>query len=1207
MQKCVGIAWLLMWLTIIPVGAQETRGTISGTVRDRDGVLPGADVKITNTGTNVSQQLVTNESGYFEAPLLIAGEYEVSVEMANFKSFRQTGIQLAVGQSIPLIITLEVGNLSERVDVVAAAVLLDTNAVSSGLTFENRLLTELPAFSSMPILLIRNVAGVAASAAPQFATQGFVGGPSLQAGPIGGVGATEYTIDGATNAGNGRFVATSPNADMLQEMRIETANFDASVGHGTGLGVSMMTKAGTNRLSGLVGYQAWTSRLNGANYFQKPILERDPELKKVFQSGKSTNLSYTLGGPIVIPKLVDGRNKLFFFANYSFVADLIPGNIQTGSITVPTEAHLRGDFSDLLQLPNPQQYRIYDPLTARPDPNRPGRIIRDPFPNNIIPPDRIVNPAYWQYIKFLPAPNQNPGPGQAPTANYLGAAEPDQTHSHLWGGRVDFNPSQSDRFFFRAAGSYFTEEDDDWTYENPLSQGLHSAWRLRKSWSYTGNWTRVIGNGTLLDLQAASNWFLDAERRLGLKRYRPTDFGMPQYVDDFCSARQGGCQMPAVNIAGYQGFGGNVGLYPEVLNIQGQVNATHVKGAHTLRFGSDNRSHGRKISNLGNTSGVVNYTNLYTRAADDTTVFPAGNLGLSWAAFMLGVPQSFSIDDFVAPELRSSFFSAYGQDTWRVGENLTLNLGLRYEYESGIVETGRRDIIGWDPDAVTAITALAEAAYAANPNPNLPASAFRVRGGPIFASDPRTNGRSWKGESLWMPRVSGAYRLGTRTVLKAGYGMFYDTLTAANYTPLTIGYSATTTRVTSNDFGQTWALGNPALGILPQTDPFPIGADGTRYDPIVGDSLGVDSLLGTSVTIGNPDRKHPRVQRYRASIQRELWGTSAIEVAYNYQLGDRLPMTLRMDYLPEQYWNGNNFRDVTQQNFLQTNVPNPFHITRFSSLQASNPALYARMAGNGFFTSTTVQLHRLLRPFPHMSAGNGLFFANLPLGKQTTHGVELNFTRRFSDGFALSAAYSGNRIHNLEFLNEYDREPTLWQPNVNGRPHRITASGLAEIPFGPGRKFESSGVLGAILSDWQVAGTLEYQPGPLLTWNNLFFYGSFDDIPVDNPTLDRWFNVDAGFERDPAKVPANFQKRVFPFRIDGVRGPNLLQVNMNVMRTVGLGGGRSLNFRVDALNVLNRTTFANPNVNPTSTDFGRITSATAAAPRFIQFVTRFAF
>jgi hypothetical protein len=289
-------------------------------------------------------------------------------------------------------------------------------------------------------------------------------------------------------------------------------------------------------------------------------------------------------------------------------------------------------------------------------------------------------------------------------------------------------------------------------------------------------------------------------------------------------------------------------------------------------------------------------------------------------------------------------------------------------------------------------------------------------------------------------------------------------------------------------------------------------------------------------------------------------------------------------------------------------VPNPFHITRFSPLQASNPALYARMAGNAFFTSTTVQLHRLLRPFPHMSAGNnGLVFANLSLGKQTTHGVEINFTRRFSKGFALSAAYSGNRILNLEFLNEYDRVPTLSQPNVNGRPHRVTASGLAELPFGAGRKFATTGVLGAIVGGWQVGGTLEYQPGPLLTWGNVFFNGDFEDIPSDDPTLDRWFNVDAGFERNPARVPANFQKRVFPFRIDDVRGPNLLQVNMNVMRTVTLPGRRALSFRVDIINLPNRTTFANPNLNPASTDFGRITSATAASPRFIQFVTKLTF
>jgi len=340
-------------------------------------------------------------------------------------------------------------------------------------------------------------------------------------------------------------------------------------------------------------------------------------------------------------------------------------------------------------------------------------------------------------------------------------------------------------------------------------------------------------------------------------------------------------------------------------------------------------------------------------------------------------------------------------------------------------------------------------------------------------------------------------------------------------------------------------------------------------------------------------------------MQREIWRTTVLEVAYNYQLGDRLAFTIRQDYLPEEYWNGSNVRDLTQQTILQANVANPFLLSKFDSLKNTDPALYARMASNSFFTNTTVQYQRLLRATaPQM---NTLNYSNLPIGRQTTHGVEINMTRRFANGFSVSGSYAGNRIRNLEQLNEYDREPTLWQPNANGRPHRVTANGILELPFGSGRKYANTGTLGSVIGGWQVGGTLEYQPGGLLNWGNLFFYGDTADIPVANPTLDRWFNTDAGFEKDPAKVPANFQKRVFPFRINGATGPNLLQTNMNFQRTFALPGRRSASFRVDILNVTNRTTFSNPNVTPTSTDFGKVTSATGGSPRFVQFVTRFNF
>ncbi len=1201
---------LLCLAAAMPAGAQETRGNISGTVSDTAGVVPGATIRVTNVDTGVSQQLTTNGSGYFEAPLLNAGNYRVTVEMSGFKTLTQSGITVSVGQRVSLQLMLDVGALSERVEVTANAPLLDTNTVNSGQRFEQRLVQDLPMLSNMPVLLARTVSGVNANGQIPFAAQGFVGGPSGQAGVIGGAGSTEYTIDGATNNGQNRQFATSPNADMIQEMRVETSNFDAAVGHGSGLGVSMMTRAGTNQRRGTVNYQYWTNRLNGADFYKQQVFDANRKAEKTFEAGRSNNLSLTYGGPLSIPRIINGENKLFMFLNYSYANDFLPGKSGVNSTIPASQKQLQGDFSDLLLLPNPVQYQIYDPLTTRPDPARPGHVIRDPFPNNIIPSSRIVNPMYPKYIDFLPTPNVPIAAGQAPNNNYLGAAEPDPVKSHVWGTRVDYNLSERNRFFFRGSGSHFLENAEDWTYENPASDYLHALYRLRKTWSYTGNWTHVRGN-TVIDSQLSGNFFSEGDQRLGLKRFTPSDLGLPGYIDEFCADRRGGCQMPQVQLEGYRTFGNDVGTFGSVRNIQGQVNLTQVRGAHTLRAGTDNRQHRRNINNAGNTSPVLSFNNTYTRAADDTTVFPAQNLGLTWAAFMMGIPSSISIDDNVAPQVQSEYYSAYAQDTWRVARSVTVNVGLRYEFETGIGEIEDRNIIGFDPDAQLALTSLAEGAYAANPIPERPASTFLVRGGTIFAADPGQSGASWKGQSLWMPRTSVAWRVGDRTILKAGYGLYFDTLNASAYAPNTSGYSVGTTSVVSNDFGVTWALGDPRNGVLPIADPFPVRADGTRYNAPVGNLFGADTQTGANLTatgspVPNLNREHPRVQRWRASAQRELSRNMAIEVAYSGSYADRLSASIRQDYLPESYWNGSNVRDTTQENFLNANVPNPFNINNFSALRTTNPALYARMASNSFFTATTVQRHRLLRgPFPQV---NGITYADLPLGVTKVHGLEVNLTRRFANGFSAAVGYTGSRIRNLETVHEFDREPYLWQPSVNGRPHRLSGNWIAELPFGTGKPFlNSGGILASVLGGWQTSGTFEYQPGALLTWNNLFFSGNLDDIAVDNPTLDRWFNTDAGFEKDPAKTPANFQKRQFPFRIEGVRGPDLKMVNLNVMRTFPLGSRRSAQFRVDIINATNRDTFSNPNVDPTSTNFGRITTVNGSTMRFVTFLIKLNF
>jgi hypothetical protein len=1207
--------WALALAILLPLAAsaQDTRGKILGTVQDSQGVVPRAAVKITKVDTRTTIELVTNDQGYFEAPLLQPGTYDITVEMAGFKSATRTGVQIAVAQQVSLSFTLEVGAVSESVVVTGAAPVIDTNSVSSGANFDTQMVNALPMFSNMPISLARFAPGVNPDDDQPPMSQGFVTGPSEAAGTaIGGVGSNTYTIDGATNAGVNRQVSTSPNADMIQEMRVETSNFDAGTGHGLGNQISMMTKAGTNTTRGTVNYQYWTNRLNALNEQQKRTFT--DVAREAFRDGRSHNSAVTLGGPVRIPHVIDGRNKMFFFGNYSYVNDSIPGrNLLTS--TVPANAkQLQGDFSDMLQLPNPAQYIIYDPLTARPDPANPNRVIRDPFPNNIIPRNRIFNPdgSYKNavagiYAAAVPPPNQNfLSPTQQPTGNYFQGAQPSVPVSHLFGFRLDYNLSNADRLFFRGSGSRYHEDVDDWTYESPTEayRGLHDSDRDRNTWSYTGTWTHTTGL-TVFDTQVAANRFSTADKQLALSTYAPSDVGLPSYMDAFCDGK-GGCLLPRVNINGYQAL--SRGVNPngdETTNLQGQFNVTQVRGAHTLRGGLDARKAMRFRAAGGNNSGALTFGRDYTRQASDETQLTANDLGLSLAALLLGVPTSVSVDDQVDAHFYNHYVGAYGQDTWRLGRNLTVNAGLRFEYEDGIREQDNRMLVGFDPNAVLSITQGAEAAYRASGLPNVPGmpSSLSVRGGSVFATDPGQNGATWKGQAMWMPRVSAAYKLNERTVVKTGYGLYYDTLNAGDALPNQTGYSVTTTAGNSADLGRTFAYNLNSGGIV---DPFPVRPDGTRFDVPVGSSLGADTTLGNAFTAENLNREHSRQQRWRVSFQRELLKNLSLEVAYSGSYSDRIGRSIRQDYLPEPYWNDSNERNTTANTYLTANVANPFNLVNFASLQQSDPVLYNRLAGNTFFTSTTVQRNRLLRAFPQI---NNLTYMNLPLGAVKVHALEVQVNRRFSNGLSGLFSFAANSVQENRIVEEYDRAPTIWQGSNGGRPYRVTASGVYELPFGSGRTFLSEGgILSRLAGGWQLAGNYDYQPGALLgDWTNLFFYGDLSDIAVDHPTLDRWFNTDAGFEKDPARTPANFQKRSFPFRVDDVRGQALSFLNTSLTRTVGIGQHRTLNLRIDVQNVLNRQHWQNANTNPTSTNFGKVTTVTQNFMRFFTFAAKLNF
>ncbi len=1219
MRRILG--WvLLLVLSAYPASGQEVRGDISGTVKDAGGVLPGASVEITNTDTGVSQHLIANSSGYFEAPLLQPATYQVTVELQGYKKAVRAGIVLGVGQQINLPFTLEVGGISETITVTGESPLLDTSSVSSSQTFDSKMVEALPMISNMPIMLTRFAAGVNPTPTQTLVSQGFADGTTTAAGEVvGGVGSNTYSIDGATNSGTGRRLAASPNADMIDEMRVESSNFDASVGHGLGLQISMSTKAGANQFRGTGNYQFWTNEFNALNPNQRATFSDTGE--ELYRSGRSHSAAWTFGGPLAIPKLVHGR-KMFFFVNYSYVNDFIPGKNQGASTVPANDKHLNGDFSDLLALPNSAQYQIYDPLTVHRDPSNPNRFIRDPFPNNIIPAYRIVNPLYSLYRDMVPPPNQNLVENRTtPAANYYQGGQPDSPVSHLYAARLDANVTDSDRVFTRFSGNTFIEGVNDWTYEVPEFAGLHSLDRSRYNWAIVGNWTHTTGR-TVFDTQVASNRFFQGDLRRRLHDYKPTDMGFPTYLNDYC-ASQGDCMLPQVTIGtganAYQSISAGRSSDDTATNYQGTFNVTRITGQHTLRGGIDGRLAQRQRGPGGNPSSALTYTNEFTRQASDTSLLTPSNLGLSLAAFMLGIPSTVTATNQPWINLRNHFFAAFGQDSWRLGEKLTVNYGLRVEWEDGITDDDGRIIVGFDPNAPLAIASAVQAAYARAPQPQLAASGFQVVGGPVYQNGSST-GATWKPETMLMPRASLAYKINDKTVLKAGYGLYFDTLNAADYTQNSTGFSSTTSNQNSTDFGQTFTLGNPYAGILANADPFPVRA-GVRFIEPVGDTLGADTTVGTAQTF-RFDQRHARQQRVRLAVQREVLANTSVEVSYDWMYSDRAPVDIRQDYLPAQYWipGSLNARDAAAQAALDANVPNPYNIANLSSLAVSDPTLYNWIATNGFFTAVNVPRNRLLRPFSQYSTGTGLIFGDVPLGEAKVRALQINATRRFAGGFTANVALAFTNSQNTRTVEEYDREPTMWVLNNNSRPWRISGGAVYELPFGKGKRWlDGSGVVPALAGGWNIAGTFEAQPGSLIMFPNAFFNGDINQIKKDKPeialspdgqidTSKYWFNV-AGFETNAARTPTTFQTRAFPFYIDDLRGPGVQYVNMNITRTFGVGGRSTIQTRLDIQNLFNYAGYSNPVTDPTNTNFGKVVAAASAAGamRFYSFGVRYAF
>ncbi|MBI5085538.1 MAG: hypothetical protein HZB13_13175, partial [Acidobacteria bacterium] len=1114
--------------------------------------------------------------------------------------------------------------VTQTVSVTAEAPLLETNAVSSGRVLDNKTVMELPVMGNSAMLLVKLTPGIQTGGVNNYlALHSNAGGSDYNVG--GNIGGNSWTLDGSPNQGPGRRTAYLPYTDAVAEFKVETNNFDAGIGQSSGAAITMISKSGTNDFHGTATWQHWQQRWQGTPFFVKKnyysriaaaeaagnsTLANQLRNTDTQPTGRSNNWGASGGGPVVIPKVYDGKNRLFWFFTYNAFKDVKVEDPSTFNRTVPTMKARDGDFSDMLSLPNSARYVVYDPTTIMADPARPTHFVRTPFAGNIIPKSRFANPVYNTYSKIYPVPNVIIPAGQQPVNNYLASQTPYNWDYKAYSNRVDYQLNDKWRMYGRWSFNDFGPEDRaDWVYETARGLNLNGLVRNNKGGNVDVVWTQ--SSSTIWDFNVAINQFREGNIQPKALEYKPSDVGLPGYMDAFAGNLHILPQMTFNNTVYSTVSPGGISTWTRTRSETAKAEVTHIRGNHSLKAALDYRLQYRSGGGGGNTSGNFGFSPTWVRRDDDGNATNA-DLGLSWAAFILGVPNngySVAINDTYATQ--NPYYGWFLQDNWRVSPKLTLNLGLRMEYELGPSERYNRMIGNFDPTLALPLAKGAEANYAKSPIQELSASQFKILGGSAYVGTGGQSPRLFKNELMWLPRFGAAYQMNSKTVIRAGYGTFFDTINVLNFGPNQYGFSRSTGPNLSTDFGQTWntpASASPANGKSPLVDPFWVRADGTRFDTPTRDALGAMARVGRGYDYTGFDQPHARQQRWQAGIQRQLTNSMVVTASYAGSYSDRISLQTKLDALPQQYWADGKVRNDAIANNMNANVANPFYIKNLNQADFS-PAVWADMNTNGFFTSSTIRKQQLLRPFAQMTSGNGLRNTG-DYGYYTrVDELQINFEKRFARGWNMNLGYTAMKVREADFrLYEWDTKPTERISN-DGRPHRLVATGVYELPFGKGRKFAGAAAkpLNMIIGGWQMAATYEWQPGPLLDWGNPFYYGNdISNINNVSRTFDTWFNT-ADFERNSAKGPAAYHRRVFPTRIPDLRRDMTNQWNANVSKNIHITERVNMQLRFDALNVQNRSQMDNPSTDPYSTNFGKVTAQTSATNRWLQVQARITF
>jgi hypothetical protein len=1146
----------LVWLTAsVGVLAQTSQGIISGAITDTSGaVVSGAVVAATNLATGEKRTTVSDSEGYYLFPNVPVGTYKVTAILAGFETSERTQVAVSTAATTEVKLVLKPGSTTQVVTVSGASALLQTTSTQMATVIQASAMTDLPlnlgsggAYTSG-----RREIDMFLTLTPGVQEGGVAGTPFAKSFNGSQTFAQELIIDGGVASGAstpGLLRGFAPPFEAVEEFNVQLTNYPAE--YPLGFGIQNFTlKSGTNQLHGDAFEFVRNTVLDARSFFStsSPINKQVPVTKQNEFGG-------TLGGPFYLPKIYDGRDKTFFHFAYTGF-ELRGGAPSSSYVTMPTAQMLQGDFSQLV----PSGNLIYDPATTAPDGN--GGFTRTQFPGNIIPNlSSRLDPAAKAALQYFPTPDLN-----QPFNNFLNrSASP--THDHALSFKVDENITPRHKVTF----SYYwdnTSEGDHYDVPGPLDGGWQiglqgGSFRVNYNFLIKSNLVNSLVVGTTNNTTNRALYSTVGDSVLNIPNL-PSSPGLP-------------CMSFSNLTAGTLGDGCDGPLHEVVRQSQIRDTLSWIKGKHQFKFGADIRR-GTVVENApAGVAGSWSFSNLETSLPDSTT---PGSLGNGFASFLLGQVDSASQTVGAAVlGYHTMFYSGFAQDDYRITPKLTLNIGAALERATPLTESHYR------LSSLALDTADAGAG-------GLPGALEFSGFGPGRINRPTF----LSGATNVSPRLGLAYAVSNKTVLRAGYAMYFS-----GGNELIIEGTDAGAFITGFQFPQSIASTNNGVtpggifssGFPTFTKPLP------DLDPTLGNNQTVDYMNWA----GN---KAPRLDNWTFDVQHEFGGHILLDVAYVGQ---------------QEYDLSGNLENLNQVNSKYLSLGS------LLTQSATSPAAVTagiRLPYPGF----TGSVAQSLKPFPQYLSIND---RGQPTGRSSYDGLQAKLQKRFSAGYSILASYTLSKTLANNAL-------TLGQPYATAMPlaldtdnrglekalapinetNNLAISYTYQLPFGPRRHFANGrGPVGKVVGGWETSGNLLYYTGvpiPVTGGPSLPLGGGSNrpnlllGEPVRasisgrfDPHADRYLNLGAFSQPAPYTIGT-----VGP-TLSNVRGFPGANENLSLIKNTYITESTYVQFRAEAYNVFNRVIFSNPaaNINTPAT-FGQVTGQ-ANTPREFQFALKLVF